>query len=89
MPREVRDDDGVEWTCVQAYAGLSTDAEDTEDAEKESAARVEGAEDRYHVICTPGGGARSVRLALREEWETGLSDEDLLREIQGQQDRDG
>lgn len=76
MPREVTDGEGTAWTCVQAYAGLS------EGGEKDEAARVEGEEDRYHVVCTPSGGAQSVRLQLQGDWETSLSDEDLLREIQ-------
>lgn len=77
MPREVTDAEGITWTCVQAYAGLS---EGNENAE---AAKVEGADDRYRVVCTPSGAAQSVRLELPGDWEKGLSDEDLLREIGG------
>ena len=75
MAREVRDSDGTAWECVQAYAGLSNDPE------KQRAAQVEEELDRYHVVCTPSGGAQSVRLELAGDWETSLSDEDLLREI--------
>ena len=75
MPREVRDAEGTAWSCVQAYAGLSSDPE------KDAAARVDGAPDRYHVVCTPSGGAQSVRLELPGEWEESLSDEELLGEI--------
>jgi hypothetical protein len=83
MPRDVSDAEGTTWTCVQAYAGLS------EGGENEEAARVEGEEDRYHVVCTPSGGAQSVRLQLQGNWESSLSDEDLLREIEAWQEQQG
>ncbi len=76
MPREVRDSEGTAWNCVQAYAGLSNDAA------KERAAQVDEGSDRYHVVCTPSGGAQSVRLELPGDWETSLSDEQLLGEIE-------
>lgn len=76
MPREITDADGITWSCIQAFAGLGNDPE------KADAARVEGADDRLHVVCTPGGGAKSVRLELPDDWEQGMGDEDLLRAIQ-------
>jgi hypothetical protein len=72
MPREVQDN-GVRWTCAQAYAGLSDDGPD-------DAAQIEGT-DRLRVICTPSGGSTSVELELSEDWENALSDEELLRHI--------
>jgi hypothetical protein len=78
MPREVKDADGVTWSCIQAFAGLGKDAEKTE------AARVDGAGNRFHVVCTPSGGAKSVRVELPGNWEKGLSDEELLRAIHTQ-----
>ncbi|HLL05898.1 MAG TPA: hypothetical protein VK539_35330 [Myxococcaceae bacterium] len=83
MPREVTDADGITWTCIQAFAGLGKDPEKTE------AARVEGASNRFHVVCTPSGGAKSVRVELPGNWEKGLSDEQLVRAIQAQQAQDG
>ncbi|SEL30687.1 hypothetical protein SAMN05444354_105175 [Stigmatella aurantiaca] len=83
MPREVADAEGIRWSCIQAFAGLGKDAEKTE------AARVEGAGNRFHVVCTPSGGAKSVRVELPGHWEKGLSDEELLRAIQDQLARDG
>lgn len=83
MPREVTDSEGITWTCIQAFAGLGKDAEKTE------AARVEDAGNRFHVVCTPSGGAKSVRIELPGNWEKALSDEELLRAIQSQQSRDG
>ena len=73
MPREVQDDQGITWSCVEAYAGLSGDAGD--------AARADGPGERYRVVCTPSGGAKSVELELPAGWEDSMSDEDLLREI--------
>ncbi|HST95102.1 MAG TPA: hypothetical protein VLJ78_10030 [Microvirga sp.] len=75
MAREITDAEGTTWSCIQAFAGLGNDPE------KADAARVEGAGDRLQVVCTPSGGARSLRLELPEDWEKRLSDEDLLRAI--------
>ena len=75
MPREVTDGEGVTWTCVQAYGGLK------EGVGNEEAARVEGAGDLFQVVCTPSGGAQTVRLELEGGWEEGLSDEELLEKI--------
>ncbi|HEX8832023.1 MAG TPA: hypothetical protein VF705_12695 [Longimicrobium sp.] len=73
MPREVRDDQGITWSCIEAYAGISGDAGD--------AARADGSGERYRVICTPSGGARSVELELPAGWEDSMSDDELVREI--------
>lgn len=72
-PREVTDADGIVWTCIQAFAGLGNDPA------KEAAARVPG-EDRVAVVCTPSGGARSVRLALPTGWAE-MEDAALLAAI--------
>lgn len=75
MPREVTDGEGVTWACVQAYGGLSEGGGNVE------AARVEGEGDLFHVVCTPSGGAQTVRLELEGGWEENLSDEELLERI--------
>ena len=75
MPREVTDADGIVWTCIQAFAGLGNDREKTD------AARVEGARDHVHVVCTPSGGAKSVRLELPADWEKSASEENLVEAI--------
>ncbi len=77
MPREITDEDGITWSCIQAFAGLANAPEKTD------AARV-GNSDRLRVVCTPSGGAGSVRLELPEGWEAGISDDDLLQGIQKQ-----
>jgi hypothetical protein len=76
VPREVTDGGGVTWACVQAYGGLK------DDGENEEAARVGGAGDLFRVVCTPSGGAQTVRLELEGGWEEGFSDEELLRKIE-------
>jgi hypothetical protein len=75
MPREITDDNGVTWSCIQAFAGFGNNPA------KADAARVEGTADRFHVVCTPSGGARSVRIELPEGWEQSCSDEDILAAI--------
>jgi len=80
MEREITDSNGITWTCVQAYSGLSNNEE------IQDAAQVKGQEDTYWVVCTPSGGAKSVRLKLEGEWEKSYSDEMLLNEIQAQQE---
>ena len=83
MPREVTDASDITWTCIQAFAGLGADAE------KAEAAQVKGAPDRVYVVCTPSGGAHSVRVALPAAWEAEVTDEDLLRAIRAEFDREG
>jgi len=78
MPREIQDGEGTTWSCIQAYAGLSNNAE------KREAARVEGEPDLVEVVCTPSGGAQTVRLKLAGDWENKLSDDELLSEIEKQ-----
>lgn len=78
MPREVSDAEGITWTCIQAFTGLGNDSEKTD------AARVDGTRNQVHVVCTPSGGAKSVRLELSGDWETSLPDDDLLQAIRSQ-----
>ena len=78
MPREVTDVEGITWSCIQAYAGLSQNSENQE------AAQVNEDKDTYRVVCTPSGGAQSVRLELQGDWENSYSDDQLLQEIEKQ-----
>ena len=82
MTREVTDAEGMTWTCVQAYAGLSDEQENRE------AAQVKGGNNAYWVVCTPDGGAQSVRIQLEGEWEKSYSDEGLLEVLKAQQQSD-
>jgi hypothetical protein len=80
MAREITDKDTT-WSLVQAYAGLK----ETPDDETVEAARVEGTNDSVHVIATPNGGAQTVRLQLKSDWEASLSDEELLAAVKSNQ----
>ena len=78
--REVTDQNNTTWTCVQAYGGLTGKA-----AEK-AADIAETNEGKLPVVCTPSGGAQTVRLELDKEWMTELSDNDLIEAITNQSD---
>jgi hypothetical protein len=74
--REVTDAEQTTWSCVQAYAGVG-DGEAAQALEEKRAAEGRG----VPVVCTPSGGAQSVRLELAHDWATTLSDDALLVEI--------
>ena len=82
MPKEINDNNGTTWTLAEAYAGLKQEGE-----EKTDAARVEGAPDLVHVVATPSGGAQTVRLQLKSDWEENSSDEELLAEIEANREK--
>ncbi|TDH21303.1 hypothetical protein EXU57_20415 [Segetibacter sp. 3557_3] len=71
--REITGPANVTWTCVQAYAGLEANAE--------KAAEIVRTGDKVPVVCTPSGGAQSVRLELVHNWMEKLSDDELLDQI--------
>ncbi|WP_088892253.1 hypothetical protein [Leptolyngbya ohadii] len=73
--REVTDREGTTWNCVEAYADIA------EKTDKDDLAKVKG-ENAYWVVCTPSGGAQSVRVKLPEDWETACSDEEILEAIE-------
>lgn len=77
--REVTDQHNTTWTCAQAYAAMQSAA--TEQAVEKS----ETAEGNVPVVCTPSGGAQTVRLELPKDWFDNLSDEDLAQAIQAAQ----
>ncbi|MFD3000895.1 hypothetical protein ACFS7Z_11020 [Pontibacter toksunensis] len=80
--REVTDKNNTTWTCVQAYGGLA------KEASEKAAALAENDNGTIPVVCTPGGGAKSVRLALAKNWLEGTPDETLLAEIEAVQEQD-
>ena len=80
--REVTDENNTTWTCVQAYAGLD------KEASEKAAALAEHANGDVPVVCTPKGGAQSVRIALPKDWLDSLSDEELLSQIEAAQEED-
>ena len=81
MAREVTDADGTVWSCVPPYQGLESDGEAMPEA-----ARVDGAADRYYLVCTPSGGAQSVRITVPGDWATSMTDEQLVSHIRAEQE---
>lgn len=74
--REVQDQNNTRWQCVQAFAGIETKV--TEKA----AQKGETAEGNVTVICTPSGGAQTVRLEVSANWMEEMSNDELLKSIQ-------
>ena len=73
--REVQDADNVRWVCVQALAGVAGGAADR------AVKHLERDGEAVPVVCTPSGGARSVRLELAPGWDEDASDDELLAAI--------
>ncbi len=72
--REVTDHKNTTWTCVQAYTGgISNGTGETPEVKNDNGTVT--------VVCTPSGGAQTVRLELESGWIDAVSDEALLREI--------
>ena len=78
MQRDVTDAENTTWSCAQAYAGLGDSP-----AARAAAERAADAPGAVAVVCTPSGGAQSVRLELPANWAGDLSDDDLLAAIAG------
>ncbi|PKV76103.1 hypothetical protein [Pontibacter ramchanderi] len=77
--REVTDNENTTWTCVQAYGTISK-----ENADK-AAELTEDTNGEVTVVCTPSGGAQTVRLQLPKDWLEAVSDEELVNQITAQQ----
>jgi hypothetical protein len=73
--REVTDQENTNWVCVQAFAGLN------KQAAEEAADRIETEDGKVPVVCTPSGGAQTVRLQLNRDWLESYSDEQILEAI--------
>lgn len=73
--REVTDSHHTTWTCVQAYAGVESSAASAATERSTTAAG------HVPVVCTPSGGAQTVRLELSKDWLDTLSDEELTTAI--------
>ena len=73
--REIQDEDHTRWTCVQALAGVDGAAAAA------AQAKAEASHGAVAVVCTPSGGARSVRLELPSAWDTEMSDDELVAAI--------
>jgi hypothetical protein len=72
--REVQDQNNTKWVCVEALSGLT-------DNSAEVADKIQDKNGKVPVVCTPSGGAQTVRIKVSSNWHESLSDEDLLKEI--------
>ncbi len=81
--RDVTDQNATTWACVQAYASGLNDKQ----TEKAATKLAENEEGLVPVVCTPGGGAQSVRLQLTKDWLQQVSDEELLAKIAAAQNK--
>jgi hypothetical protein len=75
MECEVQDKENTTWVCVQALAAI--DAKDSAESEK-----IKDKNGNVTVVCTPSGGAQTVRLQLSPGWMEELSDEELVKKIE-------
>ena len=78
--KEVTDEENTRWTCVQAYSGL--EGKISGKTEELS----ENDEGKVPVVCTPSGGAQSVRIELQKNWEENVPEEELLAKIKAARD---
>ncbi|MCC9165484.1 hypothetical protein [Pontibacter harenae] len=80
--REVTDENATTWVCVQAYSGGLGGEKTKDQAEK----LTEDTDGKVPVVCTPDGGAQSIRLKLPKNWLEELNDDSLLRAISAAKD---
>ena len=79
MERNVRDEDNIEWACVQAYSGVARTAGAEAAAEASGLTRSEAG--TVPVVCTPSRAEQTMRLELPDGWAEALSDEELLQAL--------
>lgn len=72
--REVQDQNNTRWVCVEALSGLS-------DNTSEVAEKIQDRNGKVPVVCTPSGGAQTVRIKVNPDWVQKLSDEELVKQI--------
>jgi hypothetical protein len=75
--REVQAHDNTTWVCVQALSGVSAGQDQIEN-------KIQDDHGNVPVVCTPSGGAQTVRIQLPKDWLDATSDENLLAEIRKQ-----
>lgn len=75
--REVQASDNTTWVCVQALSGISNGQDQIEN-------KIQDHDGNVPVVCTPSGGAQTVRIQLPKDWLDATPDEILLGEIKKQ-----
>ena len=81
MPRDVTTDDELVWSCVEAYAGLAGGEDDGDGGDGDGRTPTRAGGEPVTVVCTPRGGAPSVRLQLAADWEQSAGDDELRAAI--------
>jgi hypothetical protein len=71
--REVQTPDGTRWQCAEAMIKPADDKSSPSGREER---------DLVTVVCTPTGGAQSVRIELEVDWKASVPDEELSRAIE-------
>jgi hypothetical protein len=77
--RELQDEDNIRWQCVQAFSGVESSLSELAEAKSQNGSNT------VTVVCTPSGGAQSVRITVGKDWEESVSDDHLLSAIKKEQ----
>ena len=72
--REVQDQENTRWVCVEALSGVNQNKDLVEE-------KIRDEDGNVPVVCTPSGGAQTVRINLPTAWDKSLSDQELLQKI--------
>lgn len=67
--REVQDKENIRWSCVEALGAVSEGLTSDRNG-------------NVTVVCTPSGGAQTVRIKLASDWFESATDQQLLTQIQ-------
>jgi hypothetical protein len=73
--REVQDSDNTRWVCVEALSAITESRKDIEE-------KIQDSNGNVTVVCTPSGGAQTVRLQLPPDWLENTPDAELLKKIE-------
>lgn len=79
VERKVTDEDGIEWSCVQAYSGVARTV--AAGAAAEATGRTVSEAGTVPVVCTPSRAEATVRLELPQDWAQAIDETALLRSI--------
>lgn len=75
--RQVQDKGNTIWDCVEAFSAISN-------GNMQKTAALSPDKGMVDVVCTPSGGAQSVRLRVAEDWLEKMTEEKLLAAIEEQ-----
>jgi hypothetical protein len=72
--KEIQTGDGTKWQCVEALEGMNGNL-------AQKAEQVNGESENVVVVCTPSGGAQTVRVQLPKSWKESMTDNELAEAI--------